>query len=99
MLEDRRVRRGRARHAVACLSALAGVAALGLLTPRAALAVSFVEFESGPVRPLAITPDGTRLLATNTPDNQLELFSITPSGIVHTGNVPVGMEPVAVAAR
>ena len=60
---------------------------------------SFVNFESGQVRPLALSPDGSRLFATNTPDNRLEIFSVTASGLSHTGSVPVGLEPVAVAAR
>ena len=59
---------------------------------------SFVEFESGPVRPLALTPDGATSWS-NTPDNRLELFSVGPGGLTHTASVPVGMEPVAVAAR
>src|SRR5215470_8078054 len=60
---------------------------------------SFVNFESGQVRPLALSPDGSRVFATNTPDNRLEIFSATASGLSHTGSVPVGLEPVAVAAR
>ena len=36
----------------------------------------FVTFESGQVRPLAMSPDGTRLYAVNTPDNQLEIFNV-----------------------
>jgi len=64
-----------------------------------ASAASFVEFESGQVRPLALSPDGTRLFAVNTPDGQLELFDVTGAGLTHTGAVPVGLEPVAVAAR
>jgi len=58
-----------------------------------------VLFESGQVRPLAISPDGNTLLAVNTPDNHLEVFQITTGGLVHLHSVPVGMEPVAVAAR
>src|SRR5262245_9533608 len=60
---------------------------------------SFVNFESGQVRPLVLSPDGTRLFATNTPDNRLEIFSVTAAGLSRTGSVPVGLEPVAVAAR
>src|SRR5262245_50515218 len=60
---------------------------------------SFLEFESGPVRPLALTPDGTRLLACTIPDNRLEIFAVSTNGLTHQGSVPVGMEPVAVAAR
>lgn len=59
----------------------------------------FVTFESGQVRPLALSPDGTRLFAVNTPDNRLEIFSVGPGGLTAQASVPVGMEPVAVAAR
>lgn len=61
-------------------------------------AKSFVAFESGQVRPMALTPDGQRLLVTNTPDNRLEVFNVANEGLVHAFSVPVGMEPVAVAA-
>src|SRR5262245_977985 len=61
---------------------------------------SFVTFESGQVRPLALSPDRTRLFAVNTPDDRLEIFAVDGSGnLSHTGSVPVGLEPVAVAAR
>ena len=61
---------------------------------------TFTTFESGQVRPLALSPDRTRLYAVNTPDDVLEIFSVDGSGnLVHTGSVPVGLEPVAVAAR
>ena len=60
---------------------------------------SFVLFESGQVRPLALSPDGRLLFAVNTPANQLEIFATTPRGLHHLDSVPVGLEPVAVAAR
>jgi len=62
-------------------------------------AVAFTLFESGQVRPLAISPDGNRLFACNTPDNTLEVFDITVSGLARVASIPVGLEPVAVAAR
>jgi YVTN family beta-propeller protein len=62
-------------------------------------AQSFVAFESGPVRPLAMSPNGTRLFAVNTPDNRLEIFDIFGGTLVHSESVAVGLEPVAVAAR
>jgi DNA-binding beta-propeller fold protein YncE len=65
----------------------------------ASSASSFIEFESGHVRPLAMSPDRTRLFAVNTPDGTLEVFRITPRGLVLQARVSVGMEPVAVAAR
>jgi DNA-binding beta-propeller fold protein YncE len=64
-----------------------------------AQSASFVAFESGQVRPLAMSPDGTRLFATNTPDNYLEILRITDGGLRHEYSVPVGLEPVAVAAK
>jgi len=48
---------------------------------------------------LAMSPDGNRLFAVNTPDNRLEIFTITAGGLTLSDSVPVGMEPVAVAAR
>jgi len=66
---------------------------------QAAAAPSFVEFESGQVRPIALSPDGSRLFAVNTPNNTLEIFSVTGSGLTFQSRVPVGLEPVAVAAR
>ncbi|HMG20051.1 MAG TPA: hypothetical protein VK607_01995, partial [Kofleriaceae bacterium] len=60
---------------------------------------SFLEFESGSVRPIAMSPDGTRLFAVNTPNATLEIFNITTSGLTLASRVPVGLEPVAVAAN
>ena len=81
-----------------CLTLLASVLASGYLSVVAG-APSFIEFESGPVRPLALAPDGARLLATNTPDNRLEIFSVANDGLHATASVSVGLEPVAVAFR
>jgi DNA-binding beta-propeller fold protein YncE len=58
----------------------------------------FTLFESGQVRPLALSPSGKLLLAVNTPDNRLEVFHVGSSGLSHRASVPVGLEPVAVAA-
>src|SRR5215831_7453085 len=68
---------------------------LAAVTP----AASFVTFESGQVRPLALSPDGTHLFAVNSPDNHLEIFDVSGAGLSHSATVPVGLEPVAVAAR
>jgi len=78
---------------------LALAASLSLLAPAAGAAPSFVAFESGPVRPLALSPDGTHLYAANTPGGVLEIFRVAAGGLVHDASVPVGLEPVAVAAR
>ncbi|HWU87250.1 MAG TPA: beta-propeller fold lactonase family protein [Kofleriaceae bacterium] len=60
---------------------------------------AYTLFESGQVRPLALSPSGKLLFAVNTPDNRLEVFAVGAGGLVHRGSVPVGLEPVAVAAR
>jgi YVTN family beta-propeller protein len=59
----------------------------------------FKSFESPQVHPLALTPDGTRLLAVNTPDNRLSVFQLTGDTPVLSAEIPVGLEPVSVAAR
>ena len=85
------------RNVFTCLVVLTSLAtgALPAMAQR-----SFVTFESGQVRPIAMTPDGTTLLAVNTPDNRLEVFTINTGGsLIHRDSIPVGMEPVAVAAR
>lgn len=61
--------------------------------------LTYVNFESAHVRPLAISKDGNTLFAVNTPSNTIEIFEITSSGLKHTFTVPVGVEPVAVAVK
>ena len=70
-----------------------------LTAPPTPAAPAFTLFESGQVRPLALAPDGPWLFAVNTPDNRLEVFHITAHGLEHRTSVPVGLEPVALAAR
>jgi len=74
-------------------------AALAGLALPAGAQTDFVAFESGPVRPMAMSADGTRLFVVNTPDARLEIFAIGAGGIAHASSVPVGLEPVAVALR
>ena len=62
-------------------------------------AQSFLNFESGHVRPLALSPGGDLLFAVNTPDNRLAIYDVTAGGLTLVAEVPVGLEPVAVAAR
>jgi YVTN family beta-propeller protein len=86
------------------LSALACAALVTALMPRRATtrtqaASDFVHFESGHVHPLAMTPDGTRLLAVNTADDQLAVFNVTGPAPVLVAEIPVGLEPVSVAVR
>ena len=60
---------------------------------------SYTLFESGQVRPLALSSDGERLFVLNTPDNRLEAYKVTDKGLKHKGSVSVGLEPVALAMR
>src|SRR6185503_13145261 len=60
---------------------------------------AFTAFESGQVRPLALSADGKLLFVTNTPDNRLEIFRVNRGGLKLLTSVPVGLEPVAVAGR
>lgn len=87
------LRRGLSALALASLSLFAGSFQAQAAAP------SFIAFESGQVRPLAQSPDGTRLFAVNTPNNTLDVFNITSSGLQLLARIPVGLEPVAVAAR
>lgn len=59
----------------------------------------FVNFESGHVHPVALSPDGTHLFVVNTPDMRLSVFSLVSGAPVLEKEIPVGLEPVAVAAR
>jgi len=60
---------------------------------------SFTLFESGQVRPLALSAAGDLLFAVNTPRGRLEVFRIGEGDLVPATSVPVGLEPVAVAVR
>jgi YVTN family beta-propeller protein len=60
---------------------------------------TFKSFESPQIHPLALTPDGTRLLAVNTPDNRLSVFALSGDTPTLVMDIPVGLEPVSVAVR
>jgi DNA-binding beta-propeller fold protein YncE len=72
---------------------------LSMLAGPAHALPSFITFETGQVRPLALSPDGQRLFVVNTPDNRLEIFDVGVGSLTKVGSVPVGLEPAAVAAR
>ncbi len=67
--------------------------------PPPCAAPDFLAFESGPVRPMALSPDRSELYAVNTPDGQLEVFRVDAGGLTLLRSIPVGQEPVAVAVR
>src|SRR5205085_8832341 len=59
----------------------------------------FKNIESPQVHPLALTPDGTRLLAVNTPDHRLSVFELVDEMPKLIAESPIGLEPVSVMAR
>lgn len=75
------------------------IAVLGLSQVGLAQPGDYVNFESGVVRPLALSPDGNTLYALNTPDARLEIFDLTAAPPIIVGSVPVGLEPVALAVE
>lgn len=78
--------------------ALAAGAALAI-APALAWSQQFVAFESPHVHPMDMTPDEGLLLAVNTPDARLEVFTLAGPTPVHLASVPVGLEPVSVRVR
>jgi DNA-binding beta-propeller fold protein YncE len=61
---------------------------------------AYLNFESSQVHPIALTPSGARLLVVNTPDAILEVFAVAPDGGLRPqASIPVGLEPISVAAR
>lgn len=62
---------------------------------------AFQHFEGRQTHPLTLTPDGTRLLAVNTPGGRLSVFDVSnparPDPLL-IAEIPVGMEPVSVRA-
>jgi DNA-binding beta-propeller fold protein YncE len=75
------------------------VSELGRHSPGTADERSFTAFESGHVRPLALSRDGKHLFAVNTPDNRLEIFRVHGDHLRSKASIMVGLEPVAVAVR
>ena len=59
----------------------------------AAVAQSFVNWESPHVYPLDMSPDGARLFAVNTADNRLEVFDLSGASPRQELSIPVGLDP------
>ena len=90
---------GSSARAISALVLCSGLLAGSTVSIRAHAQPSYTLFESGQVRPLALSPNGKLLFALNTPDNRLEIFRVKPQGLARWGSVTVGLEPVAIAAR
>ena len=79
---------------------IAGFLLAGQMLPLRAQ--TFVHFEARQVHPIAVTADGTRLLAVNSPEGRLSVFDVsstTNPEPVLIAEIPVGIEPVSVRAR
>ncbi|MBX7207011.1 MAG: hypothetical protein K1X78_01760 [Verrucomicrobiaceae bacterium] len=73
-----------------------------LCAASAVRAQTYQHFEARQVHPIGLTPDGTRLLALNTPDSRLSVFDVSnaanPAPVL-TDEIPIGLEPVSLRAR
>ncbi len=78
--------------ALGCLTGMGLAGSAALATPPS----NFTNWESPHVSPIAVTPDGTRLVAVNTADARLEVFTITSGTPVKAGSISVGLDPVTV---
>lgn len=75
-------------------------AALAFVCATSGLAqTGFINFESPQSHPIDVTPDGSKLVAVNTADGQLEVFDLVDGMPVRRGAVPVGVDPVSVRVR
>lgn len=73
-----------------------------LCTGATLCAQSWSGFEARHTHSIALTPDGTRLLAVNSTEGRLSVFDVrdpsNPAPVL-TDEIPAGLEPVAVRAR
>jgi YVTN family beta-propeller protein len=67
--------------------------------PVLAQTINYKNFEAPQVHPLTMTPDGTRVLAVNTPNASLSVFYVSGNTLTLMAEIPVGLEPISVAAR
>src|SRR5688572_8105529 len=55
---------------------------------------SFINFETAPVHPLALSPDGNTLAVCNLQDARVELFDLTQPTPRRIASIPTGLDPV-----
>src|SRR5688572_31326730 len=75
---------------------------VGLSATTGQVPASFKNFETAPVHPVALSPDGRTLAVCNLPDGRVEIFELAALGeglprLVRS--VPVGIDPVSVRFR
>jgi MYXO-CTERM domain-containing protein len=81
------------RYVLLLVASLVSLPGLALAQP------SYLNFETGQVRPAVMSVDATRLFVVNTPDDRLEIFDLSGSAPAWLASVPVGLSPVAVAVE
>src|SRR5262245_38838107 len=82
-----------------CVALVLATTVASVGQPIRGLAGSFVNFETPPVQPIALSPDASRLAVCNLDDGGLELFDLSSGTSVPLGSVPVGIDPVSVRFR
>src|SRR5262245_17785984 len=60
---------------------------------------TFVNWETAPVNPIALGPEGRALAICNLPDARIELFDVSSGSLVPLGSVVVGLDPTSVRFR
>jgi YVTN family beta-propeller protein len=60
---------------------------------------AYQHFEARQVHPLAMTPDGTRLVAVDSSNARVSVFDLNSGSPVRLSQIPVGLEPASVRAR
>lgn len=60
---------------------------------------AYQHFEARQVHPLAMTPDGTRLVAVDSSNARVTVFDLSSGTPVRLSQIPVGLEPASVRAR
>jgi len=91
-----RVRSVLVRLGFALLGALPCASSQGAADPFEA---AFVNFETAPVHPLDLGPDGHTLAVGNLPGGTVELFDVSTGTAEWSGTVSVGLDPVSVRFR
>jgi len=70
-----------------------------LLSPLATSQSSFVNFETPPIHPMDISPDGATLAVCNLPDARLMLFDLSSGTPEEIASIQVGFDPVTCRFR
>ncbi len=55
---------------------------------------SFVNWETAPVHPIDLSPNGKQLAVANLPAAQLEIIDVTSQDLQQVARIPVGLDPV-----